>query len=66
MTNETNKKIGRPRLFQAVQQKLAITLPAHYARAIRELGKDKLGKGNLSRGVRLLWEYYRKQKEVTP
>jgi len=60
MTNETNKpKIGRPRLFQAVQQKLTITIPAHYARAIRELGE-----GNLSRGVRLLWEYYREQQRA--
>ena len=60
MTNETNKpKIGRPRLFQAVQQKLTITIPAHYARAIRALGE-----GNLSKGVRLLWEYYREQQRA--
>jgi len=58
MTNETNKtKIGRPRLFKNIQQKLTITLPAHYAHAIRELGE-----GNLSAGIRLLWEYYRSRK----
>ena len=57
--NETKKKIGRPRLFEAVQEKLTVTLPAHYARSIRELGA-----GNLSKGVRLLWEYYREQQRA--
>jgi len=56
--NKPNKKLGRPRLFEGIQQKLTITLPSHYAQAIRELGK-----GNLSRGVRLLFEHHRNGKE---
>jgi len=51
------QKLGRPRLFQAVQEKLTITLPGHYAAAIRQLGK-----GNLSKGIMLLWEYYRRRE----